>query len=167
MIMLAAAVSTFVLMAQDPAKFNGTWKGDKGQVRKLNVKDGVVYMEEQNTNGLLILRQYPFQNQEITMHDGVWADSKAVGHMEGNKMVVDTVMPTGMKWHDEWTMAPDGKSYAALRVMVEQGGGFPNQKGGGAPKAAAPPAGGGGGGAAQAKAKAKAPDEPETFTKIQ
>jgi hypothetical protein len=163
MTMLALGTSAFILMAQDPAKFNGTWKGDKGQVRKLNVKDGVVYMEEQNTNGLLILRQYPFQGQEITMHDGVWADSKATGKMEGSKMVVDTTMPTGMKWHDEWTMAPDGKSYAALRVLVEQGGGFPNQKGGGAPKAA-PPAGGGGG---QAKGKAPAPAEPETFTKIQ
>jgi hypothetical protein len=70
-----------------------------------------------------------------------------------------------MKWHDEWTMAADGKSYAALRVLVEQGGGFPNQKGGGAPKA--PPAAAPAGGAAQAKAKAKAPDEPETFTKVQ
>ena len=163
MTMLAFGVSAFILMAQDPAKFNGTWKSEKGQVRELTVKDGVVHMREENKNGPLILRQYPFQGQEITMHDGVWADSKAVGHMEGSKMVVDTVMPTGMKWHDEWTMAPDGKSYAALRVLVEQGGGFPNQKGGGAPKAppAAPPAGG------AAKAKAKAPDEPETFTKVQ
>ncbi|MEO5923800.1 MAG: hypothetical protein ABIR70_08250 [Bryobacteraceae bacterium] len=162
MTMLALGVSAFLLTAQDPAKFNGTWKGDKGQVRKLNVKDGVVYMEEQNTNGLLILRQYPFQGQEITMHDGVWADSKATGKMDGSKMVVDTTMPTGMKWHDEWTMAPDGKSYSALRQLVDQGGGFPNQKGG-APKAAptAPPPGGG-----QAKAKAKAADEPETFTKV-
>src|SRR5690348_8270271 len=97
---LAFGVSAFILMAQDLTKFNGTWKSEKGQVRELTVKDGVVHMREENKNGPLILRQYPFQGQEITMHDGVWADSKAVGHMEGNKMVVDTVMPTGMKWHD-------------------------------------------------------------------
>jgi hypothetical protein len=98
---LALGVSAFLLMAQDPAKFNGTWKGDGGQVRKLTFKDGIVFMEEQNTNGLLILRQYPTQGQEITMSEGVWKDSKATGKMVGNKLVVETTMPTGMQWHDE------------------------------------------------------------------
>ncbi len=161
---LALGVSVFLLMAQDPTKFNGTWKGDGGQVRKLTFKDGIVFMEEQNTNGLLILRQYPTQGQEITMSEGVWKDSKATGKMVGNKLVVETTMPTGMQWHDEWTMAADGKSYAALRQMVSagNGGGFGGGKGGGAPKAGGAP-----GGAAAAKGKAPANNEPETFTKIQ
>jgi hypothetical protein len=122
----ALSIAAFVLMAQDGSKFNGTWKGDNGQVRKLNFKNGIVFMEEQNTNGLLILRQYPTQGQEITMTEGVWKDSKATGKMEGNKLVVNTTMPTGMKWHDEWTIAADGKTYSALRLMTDPGtgGGF-------------------------------------------
>ena len=36
------------------------------------------------------------------MTEGVWKDSKATGKMEGNKLVVETTMPTGMQWHDEW-----------------------------------------------------------------
>lgn len=156
---MALGVSAFLLMAQDPAKFNGTWKGDGGQIRKLTFKDGIVFMEEQNTNGLLILRQYPTQGQEITMSEGVWKDSKATGKMVGNMLVVETTMPTGMQWHDEWTMSADGKTYAALRQMVSAGtgGGFGGGKGGGAPKA---------GGGAAAKGKAPAANEPETFTKI-
>jgi hypothetical protein len=145
--MVALGVTAFPLMAQDAAKFNGTWKGDGGQVRKLNLKDGIVFMEETQTDGRVILRQYPTQGQEITMTEGVWKDSKATGKMEGNKLVVDTTMPTGMKWHDEWTLAEDGKTYSALRQMVAagNGGGFGGGKGGGKK---------GGGG-------------PETFTKTQ
>jgi len=145
--MVALAVTASVSMAQDGSKFNGTWKGDNGQVRKLNFKDGVVYMEETQTDGRVILRQYPTQGQEITMTEGVWKDSKATGKLDGNKLVVDTTMPTGMKWHDEWTLADDGKTYSALRQMVSagNGGGFGGGKGGGGKK-------GGGGG-------------PETFTK--
>lgn len=165
---LALGVSAFLLMAQDASKFNGTWKGDEnGQIRKLTVKDGIVFMEEQNANGLLILRQYPFQGQEVTMTEGVWADSKAVGKMEGNKLVVDTVMPNGTKWHDEWTMAADGKSYSALRVMVVQGvgGAFGKGVGGKAPEGAKGP--GGGKGPAPGGAKGKAEPRPETFEKVQ
>lgn len=146
---MAALGAAFLLVAQDAAsKFNGTWKGDNGQVRKLNFRDGVVFMEETQTDGRVILRQYPTQGQEITMTEGVWKNSKATGKLEGNKLVVDTTMPTGMKWHDEWTLAEDGKSYSALRQMVSagNGGGFGGGKGGGKK--------GGGGG-------------PETFTKIQ
>src|SRR5579863_7521840 len=112
-------------------------------------------MEETQTNGSVILRQYPTQGQEITMTEGVWKDSKATGKMEGNKLVVDTTQANGTKWHDEWTLADDGKSYSALRVRVSgpTGGG-----GGGARAGNAGGAGGrgraGGGG-------------PETFTKIE
>ena len=150
--MVALGAAAFILMAQDASKFNGTWKGDNGQVRKLNFKDGVVYMEETQVNGSIILRQYPTQGQEITMTEGVWKDSKATGKMEGSKLVVDTTMPTGMKWHDEWTMADDGKTYSALRQMVDagNGGGFGGGKGGGK---------GPGGG------KSKGGGGPETFTK--
>jgi hypothetical protein len=151
---VAMGVTAFLLMAQDPSKFNGTWKGDGGQVRKLTFKDGIVFMEETQTNGSVILRQYPTQGQEITMTEGVWKDSKATGKMEGNKLVVETTMPNGTQWHDEWTLADDGKSYAALRQMVSAGtgGGFGGGKGGGK---------GGGGG------KGKGGGGPETFTRIQ
>jgi len=120
-------------------------------VRKLTFKDGIVFMEETQTNGSVILRQYPTNGQEITMTEGVWKDSKATGKMDGNKLVVETTMPTGTQWHDEWTMAEDGKAYSALRQMVSAGtgGGFGGGKGGGGGKGK-----GGGGG-------------PETFTKIQ
>ena len=150
--MAALGAAAFVLMAQDGSKFNGTWKGDNGQVRKLTYKEGVVYMEETQTNGSVILRQYPTQGQEITMTEGVWKDSKATGKMEGNKLVVDTTMPNGMQWHDEWTLADDGKTYSALRQMVSagNGGGFGGGKG----------QGGGGG-------KGKGGGGPETFTKNQ
>jgi hypothetical protein len=171
---LGAALALFAQDgAQVAAKFNGTWKSEAGQVRKLTFKDGVVHMEENNTNGLFILRDYPTQGQEVTMTEGVWKDSKAVGHFEGSKLVVDTVMPTGMKWHDEWTMSADGKTYEALRVLVEQGGGFPAQAGKGpgpgaakAPAPGAAPGGGapkGGGGAAKGKG---GPAVPETFTRV-
>ena len=137
----ALGATAFLLMAQDAAKFNGTWKGEAGgQTRKLTLKDGVVFMEETQPNGRVILRQYPTNGQEVTMTEGVWKDSKATGKMEGNKLVVDTTMPNGTKWHDEWTLAADGKSYTALRQMVSGANG-------------AAPRGGGGG--------------PETFTRIQ
>jgi hypothetical protein len=138
--MVVLGVTSCALMAQDATKFNGTWKGDGGQVRKLTLKDGVIFMEETQTDGRVILRQYPTQGQEITMTEGVWKDSKATGKLEGNKLVVDTTMPTGMKWHDEWTMADDGKTYSALRQMVSagNGGGFGGKgggkKGGGGPE---------------------------------
>ena len=137
--MAVLGVTVSLLMGQDGSRFNGTWKGDGGQVRKLNFKDGVIFMEETQTDGRVILRQYPTQGQEITMTEGVWKDSKATGKLEGHKLVVDTTMPTGMKWHDEWTLADDGKTYAALRQMVSAGngggfGGKGGKKGGGGPE---------------------------------
>lgn len=152
--MAALALAAFPSMAQDASKFNGTWKGsDNGQIRKLTFKDGIVFMEETQTNGRVILRQYPTQGQEITMTEGVWKDSTATGKMEGNKLVVDTTMPNGVKWHDEWTLAEDGKTYSALRQMVSAGDGtgFGGRKGGGGDKGGGKKGGGG----------------PETFTKIQ
>jgi hypothetical protein len=146
MTMVALGVTAFLLMAQDASKFNGTWKGeDAGQIRKLTYKDGVVYMEETQKSGMVILRQYPTKGQEITMTEGVWKDAKATGKMEGNKLVVETTQGNGTQWHDEWTLAEDGKSYSALRQRV---GGAPGGPGGGGGKGK-----GGGGG-------------PETFTKI-
>ncbi len=151
MTVAALGATALMLVAQDASKFNGTWKGDKGnQVRKLTYKGGVVYMEETQPNGNVILRQYPTQGQEVTMTEGVWKDSKATGKMEGNKLVVDTTMPNGTKWHDEWTLAEDGKSYSALRQLVATGEGGAFGKGGGKGK------GGGGGGGG-----------PETFTKVE
>jgi hypothetical protein len=140
------SVIAFMLMAQDASRFNGTWKGDGGQVRKVTFKDGIVFMEETQTNGSVILRQYPTQGQEITMTEGVWKDSKATGKMEGNKLVVDTTQANGTQWHDEWTLAEDGKTYSALRQMVSAANGGGKGPGGGKGK--------GGGG-------------PEAFTKIQ
>ena len=174
MAMVALAAAAFPSMAQDASKFNGTWKGDGGQVRKLTLKDGVVFMEETQTNGTLILRQYPTQGQEITMTEGVWKGSKAMGKMEGNKLVVDTTMPTGTQWHDEWTMAEDGKTYAALRVMVKAGaggafGGGGGRAAGGPPPGGAPPAGGaapGGGAPRGGGGGGRGRGGPETFTKI-
>jgi hypothetical protein len=160
MTMVALGAGAFVVMAQEAAKFNGTWKGEEGgQIRKLNVKDGVVYMEETQPNGRLILRQYPINGQEITMTEGVWKDSKATGKMTGNKLVVETTMPTGMQWHDEWTIAADGKSYTAVRLLVSPGtggglGGAQKGPGTGAPKASAAAAKAGSG-------------TPELFSKVE
>jgi hypothetical protein len=158
---LALGATALTLMAQDASKFNGTWKGDGGQVRKLTLKDGVIFMEETQTDGRIILRQYPTQGQEVTMTEGVWKDSKATGKMEGNKLVVETTMPTGMQWHDEWTLADDGKSYQALRQMVSAGNGrgFGGGGGGRGP-------GGGAGGNAGGGGRARGGGGPETFTKI-
>ncbi|HSP67396.1 MAG TPA: hypothetical protein VLN48_06695 [Bryobacteraceae bacterium] len=148
MTLAALGVSALLLLAQDASKFNGTWKGEEGgQIRKLNYKDGVVYMEETQKDGRLILRQYPTKGQEITMTEGVWKDAKATGKMEGNKLVVETTQGNGTQWHDEWTLAEDGKSYSALRQRVGGGPGGPGGAKGGGGKA-------GGGG-------------PETFTRIQ
>src|SRR5579862_3197666 len=171
MIMVALGATAFLLMAQDGSKFNGTWKGEAaGQTRKLTYKDGVIFMEETQANGRVILRQYPFQGQEVTMTEGVWKDSKATGKFDGNKLVVETEMPTGQKWHDEWTMAADGKSYSALRVNL--GGGAPRGGGGGA-AAGGPPAGGAAGGPPPGGGAARGGGggggrgaQPETFTKI-
>jgi hypothetical protein len=149
---VAMGVTAFMLMAQDASRFNGTWKGDGGQVRKLTFKDGIVFMEETQTNGSVILRQYPTQGQEITMTEGVWKDAKATGKMDGNKLVVDTTQGNGTQWHDEWTLAEDGKTYSALRQMVSAGNGGGKGPGGG--KGGGGKGKGGGGG-------------PETFTKIQ
>ncbi len=165
--LLALSMTASTATAQDASKFNGTWKGaDGGQMRKLTVKDGVVFMEETQPNGRVILRQYPFQGQEITMTEGVWKDSKATGKMEGNKLVVETTMPTGMKWHDEWTLAEDGMSYSALRQMVSPGtgGGFGGGRGAGAGAGAGQ--GGAGAGAPRGGA-ARGGGGPETFTKVE
>lgn len=154
MTMAALGATAFLLMAQDASRFNGTWKGeDNGQIRKLTYKNGVVYMEETQKSGMVILRQYPTQGQEVTMTEGVWKDAKATGKMEGNKLVVETTQGNGTQWHDEWTLAEDGKSYSALRQRVSGPTGGPGGGGKG-------PGGPGGG-------KGKGGGGPETFTRIE
>jgi len=178
-ILMLAALGAAALLAsaQDASKFNGTWKGsDNGQVRKLTLKDGVIHMEEQNGTRI-ILRDYPTQGQEITMDlEGVWKGSKATGKMEGNKLSVDTTMPNGTKWHDEWTMAEDGKSYSALRQMVAAGEGGPfggggRGQGGGGGQGQGGGGGqgqGGGGGRGQGGGRGgRGGGGPETFTKVE
>ena len=167
--MVTLGVAASLLMAQDASRFNGTWKGEaNGQMRKLTYKDGVVYMEETQKSGMVILRQYPTQGQEVTMTEGVWKDAKATGKMEGNKLVVDTVQGNGTKWHDEWTLADDGKSYSAVRERVSgpTGGG-----GGGGGAAGKGPGGGGGGGkggpGGGAGGGKGGGGGPETFTKVE
>jgi len=177
-----AVLAASALLAQDASKFNGTWKGsENGQIRKLTYKDGVVHMEETQANGRLILRDYPAQGQEITMAEsfGVWAGSKATGKMEGNKLAVDTTMPNGTKWHDEWKVADDGKSYSALRQMVQAGTGGAFGGGGGARggNAGGPPPAGGGAGAPAGGGEGRGPGGggrgragsggPETFTRVE
>ncbi|MEP7351912.1 MAG: hypothetical protein ABI824_01640 [Acidobacteriota bacterium] len=168
---MVALSATVLLLAQDASKFNGTWKGDGGQVRTLTFKNGVIYMEEHQAKGdLIILRNYPTQGQEITMTEGVWKDAKATGKMEGNKLVVETQQANGTQWHDEWTMAEDGKSYSALRVNVSgsRGGGKgPGGPGGGAPPAGGPGGGGPGGAKGPGGGGGRGAPMPETFTKIQ
>ncbi len=178
MTMVALGVTAFMLMAQDASKFNGTWKGETGgQTRKLTYKDGVVFMEETQKNGSVILRQYPAKGQEVTMTEGVWKDAKATGKMEGNKLVVETTQGNGTKWHDEWTLADDGKSYSALRQRVGgpagggggkgPGGGGPGGGGPGGPGGGAPGGGGPGGGGGGGKGKGGGGGGPETFTKVE
>ena len=171
MTMAALGVTAFMLMAQDASKFNGTWKGETGgQMRKLTYKDGVVYMEETQKSGMVILRQYPTKGQEVTMTEGVWKDAKATGKMEGNKLVVDTTQGNGTQWHDEWTLSDDGKSYSALRQRVGGGpaGGGGKGPGGGGPggPGGGGPGGPGGGGPGGGKGKGGGGGGPETFTKI-
>lgn len=163
MAMVALSGTALPSMAQNASKFNGTWKGDGGQVRKLTLKDGVIYMEETQTNGSVILRNYPTQGQEITMTEGVWKDAKATGKMDGNKLVVETTQGNGTQWHDEWTMADDGKTYSALRVNVSaaaRAAAAPGAAPGGTPPAGGAPAGGG------APRGGRGRGGPETFTKI-
>ena len=161
---VSLSAAALMLMAQDASKFNGTWKGDGGQVRKLTLKDGVIFMEETQTNGSVILRQYPTQGQEVTMTEGVWKDAKATGKMDGNKLVVDTTQGNGTKWHDEWTLADDGKSYSAVRQNLGggTGGGFGGGGGRGTGGGGGGRGTGGGGGGGRGKGGGGGP---ETFTK--
>jgi hypothetical protein len=118
----------------------------------------------------------------------VWTGAKAKGKMEGGKVIVDTETATFGNWHDEWTMAADGKSFTALRVStggnMARGGGKGGPGGGKGPGGGGPPAAGGGpggpggagpggpgggkgpGGPGGGKGPG-GPAEPETFFKVQ
>jgi hypothetical protein len=89
---------------------------------------------------LTIIRKYPTDGSEVSMDTGMWAGAKATGKMEGHVLTVDTTMANGMKFHDVWTLADDGKHYTNDMVISGgpahgpggQGGG--QGSGGGAPR---------------------------------
>jgi hypothetical protein len=116
------------VFAQGPEGFVGNWKSDAGtptMTRKLALEGKVIVMTElqPGRNGgpeLTILRKYPTDGSEVSMDTGMWAGAKATGKMEGNVLTVDTTMANGMKFHDVWTLAEDGKHYT--NDMVISGG---------------------------------------------
>lgn len=124
-ILLLIALPVF---AQGPPGFVGTWISDPGtptMTRKLALEGNVIVMTElqPGRNGgpeLTIIRKYPTDGSEVTMDTGMWAGSKVTGKMEGNVLTCDTTMPNGRKFHDVWTLAPDGKHYT--NEMVISGG---------------------------------------------
>ena len=107
------------VFAQGPEGFVGNWKSDPGtptMTRKLALEGKVIVMTElqPGRNGgpeLTIIRRYPTDGSEVSMDTGMWAGAKATGKMEGSVLTVDTTMPNGMKFHDVWTLAEDGKHY--------------------------------------------------------
>jgi hypothetical protein len=142
------------VFAQSPEGFVGNWKSDPGtptMTRKLALEGKVIVMTElqPGRNGgpeLTILRKYPTDGSEVSMDTGMWAGAKATGKMEGNVLTVDTTMANGMKFHDVWTLAEDGKHYTNDMVISGgpargaggqgggQGAGGSQGSGGGAPR---------------------------------
>src|SRR5262249_22290614 len=119
-----------VMYGQKVEDFVGTW-ASQAQTRKLELKDGVIVMQEtQNNgggNGGPIVRMYPANGKEVTMTEGVFNGAKAKGEFKNGVLIVDTEMPNGgAKYHDEWTLAADGKSYSATMQITPgaNGGGF-------------------------------------------
>jgi uncharacterized membrane protein YgcG len=151
-----AMVLTIALpvVAQGPEGFVGNWKSDPGtptMTRKLALEGKVVVMTElqPGRNGgpdLTIIRKYPTDGSEVSMDTGMWAGAKATGKMEGNVLTADTTMANGMKFHDVWTLAEDGKHYTNDMVISGgpprggngagggQGNGGGQSGGGGAPR---------------------------------
>jgi uncharacterized membrane protein YgcG len=143
------------VFAQGPQGFVGNWKSDPGtptMTRKLALDGKIIVMTElqPGRNGgpeLTIIRKYPTDGSEVTMDTGMWAGAKATGKMEGNVLTVDTTMANGMKFHDVWTLAEDGKHYTNDMVITgtrsgqgsggAQGGGG-SQNGGGAQAGGSP-----------------------------
>jgi hypothetical protein len=64
----------------------------------------------------------------------MWAGSTVTGKLEGNVLTCDTTMPNGRKFHDVWTLAPDGKHYTNDMVIT---GGPPRAEGQGGGQGAA------------------------------
>jgi hypothetical protein len=142
------------VFAQGPEGFVGDWKSDPGtptMTRKLALEGKVIVMTElqPGRNGgpeLTILRKYPTDGSEVTMDTGMWAGAKATGKIEGNVLTVYTIMANGMKFHDVWTLAEDGKHYTNDMVISGgpargasgqgggQGGGGSQGSGSGAPR---------------------------------
>jgi hypothetical protein len=142
------------VFAQGPEGFVGNWKNDPGtptMTRKLVLQGKVIVMTElqPGRNGgpeLTISRKYPTDGSEVSMDTGMWAGAKATGKMEGNVLTVDTTMANGMKFHDVWTLAEDGKHYNNDMAISggpargaggqggNQGAGGSQGSGGGAPR---------------------------------
>lgn len=132
--------------AQGPEEFVGKWKSDPGtptMTRELTLEGKTIVMIElqPGRNGgpdLTIIRKYPTDGSEVTMDIGMWAGSKVTGKLEGKVLTCDTTMPNGAKFHDVWTLAPDGKSYTnemvitGMRARGGQGSGGGAANGGGA-----------------------------------
>jgi len=135
---------------EGPKDFVGTWKSDPGgpnMTRKLALEGGLIVMTEiqPGRNGgpdTTVLRKYPTDGSKVTMDSGFFAGATATGKMEGNVLTVDTVMKNGQKYHDVWTLSPDGKNYT--NEMVISGGAGGRGRGAGAPPAGGRAGGGGG-----------------------
>ncbi len=114
------------VFAQGPEEFVGKWKSDPGtptMTRELTLEGKTIVMIElqPGRNGgpeMTIIRKYPTDGSEVTMDIGMWAGSKVTGKLEGNVLTCDTTMPNGAKFHDVWTLAPDGKHYTNEMVIT-------------------------------------------------
>lgn len=126
-------ITSLPVLAQGPQGFVGNWKSDPGtptMTRKLALDGKVIVMTElqPGRNGgpeLTIIRKYPTDGSEVSMDTGMWAGAKATGKMEGNVLTVDTTMANGRKFHDVWTLAPDGKHYTNDMAITAASGGPP------------------------------------------
>ena len=108
-----------ILLAAGPEGFVGTWKSDPGtpsMTRELALDGRVIVMTEHipGRDGAperVMIRKYPTDGSTATMDQGFWAGATATGKMEGNVLTVETTQANGTKWHDVWTLSPDGKHY--------------------------------------------------------
>jgi hypothetical protein len=109
-----------MLLAESAQDFVGTWKSNPPtpeMSRKLELQNGVIIMHETQANGQVIVRKYPTDGSTVTMDEGIFKGATATGKMEGNTLTVDTVMTNGAKFHDEWILSADGKTYTNKMVI--------------------------------------------------
>lgn len=132
------ALASGLVLAQSAKDFVGTWKSDPGtptMTRKLALEGNVIVMTEiqPGRNGgpdVTVIRKYPTDGSTVSMDTGIFKGATATGKMEGNVLTVDTVMPTGQKFHDVWTMAADGQHYTN-EMVISGGRGGRGGRGGG------------------------------------